>query len=75
MQVESNHHSKYPGQNTVYIVLLFEKISTGDPPLSTPGHPLNCHVGPATKTATTCFLKDNRTFTNNSKKKKLQSYS
>ena len=31
-------------------------MSTGDPPANTSGHPLNCQVGPATNTATTCFL-------------------
>ena len=40
--------------------LHFVNMSTGDPPASTPGHPLNCHVGPATNTATTCFLKEER---------------
>ena len=32
------------------------KMLTGELSGPTPGHPLNCHVGPATSTATTCFL-------------------
>ena len=37
--------------------LLLENILTGEPSLLSPGHPLNCQVGPATNTATTCFLR------------------
>lgn len=43
-----------PGREIYYLLLL--KISTGEPSPVRPGHPLNCQAGPATNTATTCFL-------------------
>ena len=36
---------------------LLVKMSTGEPSLVRPGQPLNCQAGPATNTATTCFLR------------------
>ena len=42
------------GVNDIVVPLV--NISTGEPSLVRPGQPLNCHVGPATNTQTTCFL-------------------
>ena len=37
-------------------ISLLVNMSTGEPSLVSPGQPLNCRVGPATNTHTTCFL-------------------
>ena len=45
------------GREEESVDLLLENILTGEPSLLIPGQPLNCQVGPATNTATTCFLR------------------
>ena len=45
------------GREGESVDLLLENILTGEPSLLIPGQPLNCQVGPATNTATTCFLR------------------